>query len=368
MDRVRPGNKPKDIWPYYSLAYLFLGVIPLLYPHATWLNWVGSLVSVAVFVPLYLRAYPAKARALVVDTLLMTALGLLTLPFNPWLTGTYIISAAACVANLEPVSHARRMIAFFALVSVGASFFSSPDWTARIITGLLWVFFSVLAGLSSLYAAERRRYTRRLEQAQEENQRLAVLAERERIGRDLHDVLGHTLSLIVLKAELARKLAERAPGRAALEMAEVERVAREALAQVREVVKGYRGSLGEELKQVRMALEAAGITHDLPLVPPSLPSTYEGGLALVLREAVTNVIRHSGASRVRIGLETAPEGVHLTIEDDGRGLGHSVEGNGLLGMRERVTALGGTLSVESGSGTRLSVLLPPAENRDTVSA
>lgn len=356
------------MWPYFSLAYLLLGFIPLSYPDATWLNWVGSLVSVALFVPLYLRAYPAKGRAVVVYTLLMAALGLLTLPFNPWLTGTFIISAAACVADLEPISQARRMIALFALVGVGAAFFTSSDWSVRLITGLLWVFFTVVTGISSLYGAERRRYTRRLEQAREENQRLAVIAERERIGRDLHDVLGHTLSLIVLKAELARKLSEKAPAKAALEMAEVERVAREALAQVREVVKGYRGSLGEELKQAKSALESAGIAYNLPSIPPSLPPAYEGGLALVLREAVTNVIRHSGASRVQIGLETLPEGVRLTIEDNGQGLGARVEGNGMLGMQERVTALGGTLRVESGPGTRLSVLLPPTENRDTVSA
>ncbi|PZA05917.1 MULTISPECIES: sensor histidine kinase [unclassified Meiothermus] len=373
MDRLRQtptdaGAPRRDLRAYFSLAYLFLGLIPLLYPGSTWLNWVGSLVAAGVFASVYLRAFPARGRALVGYILLMALLGLLTLPFNAWLTGTFIISAAGRAAELEPISLARRMIACLLMVCTGAALFTAPNWWGRIITLLLWVFFCILAWLTGLYMVERQRYARRLEQAREENQRLAVIAERERIARDLHDVLGHTLSLIVLKAELARKLSEKAPDRAAREMAEVERIAREALAQVREVVRGYRGGLADELKQAKAALESAGIQVHMPEALPALPPTYEGGLALVLREAVTNVIRHSGASRVAIRLEALPEGVRLSVEDNGRGLRAGAEGSGILGMRQRVDALGGTLLFGDGPGTCLRVVLPPTERREKVGA
>ena len=196
----------------------------------------------------------------------------------------------------------------------------------------------------------------------DEVRRLAATAERERIGRDLHDLLGHTLSLITLKLELARKLADRDPPASRLHVEEAERVARDALAQVRSAVTGIRSAdLAAELASAKLMLESSQVQLDYGAPPDELPPDVERGLALVLREAVTNIARHAQAARARI--EFAREGriVQLCIGDDGRGGVHA-DGNGLAGMRDRVRALGGTLSVESprNGGTRLLVRVPLA--------
>jgi len=264
MERIRQeGSKAKpehNGWHYLSLGFLLFPFFPLLGPEASVLDWGVSLIAVLMFVPVYLQAYGATGRPLLTYTLIMVGMGLLMLPFNPWMTGSFIIYAAACIGDLEPPQAARRMVVFFALVCAAAALFTGPSWTGRAITGLLWVFFCLFAGFSSLQGAERRRYARWLEQAQKENVRLAAIAERERIARDLHDLLGHTLSVITLKAELATKLIVRDPARAALEMRDVERISREATQQVREAVQGYKPrGLSGELAGVKLALEAAGI-------------------------------------------------------------------------------------------------------------
>ena len=196
----------------------------------------------------------------------------------------------------------------------------------------------------------------------DEVRRLAATAERERIGRDLHDLLGHTLSLITLKLELARKLADRDPPASRRELEEAERVARDALAQVRSAVTGIRSTdLAAELASARLMLESSQVQLDYGAPPVELPPEIERGLALVLREAVTNIARHARASRARIEFAQEAKTVQLCIGDDGRG-GVAADGNGLTGMRDRVRALGGTLSVDSprNGGTRLLVRVPLA--------
>lgn len=196
----------------------------------------------------------------------------------------------------------------------------------------------------------------------EEVRRLAATAERERIGRDLHDLLGHTLSLITLKLELARKLADRDPQASRRELADAEQVARDALAQVRSAVTGIRSAdLAAELASAKLMLESSRVQLEYNAPPGELPPELERGLALVLREAVTNIARHARASQAKIEFACEAKTVQLCIGDDGRG-GVQVDGNGLAGMRDRVRALGGTLSVDSPrhGGTRLLVRVPVA--------
>ncbi|MEW9573274.1 sensor histidine kinase [Rhodanobacter sp. Si-c] len=197
--------------------------------------------------------------------------------------------------------------------------------------------------------------------SQEEIRRLAVLAERERIGRDLHDLLGHTLSLVTLKSELARKLALADPSRAQREMEEVERVSRHALAEVRAAVTGMRRSdLAAELVSARLMLEASNIVFEAgaPAVL-DLPAEAEASLALVLREAVTNIHRHAHAAAASVIFSCEAERFHMRISDNGRG-GLAAHGNGISGMRERVRAMGGTLAIASPArrGTTLDIAVP----------
>jgi two-component system sensor histidine kinase DesK len=212
-----------------------------------------------------------------------------------------------------------------------------------------------------MYFAQKNRAMKKLSQAQAEVEHLAKVAERERIARDLHDVLGHTLSIIILKSELAGKLIDRDPARAKAEMADVEQTSRAALADVRSTIRGYRAhSLEAEIKQAKSVLETAGVNVQAESAQVPLSPAQESVVALMLREAVTNVVRHADARNCQLRLARIDGTCLLEIADDGRG-GTQIEGNGLRGMRERVEALGGTLRRETASGTRLSIEFPVAE-------
>jgi two-component system sensor histidine kinase DesK len=164
--------------------------------------------------------------------------------------------------------------------------------------------------------------------------------------------------VIVLKSELAAKLAERDPARAVQEIKDVERISRDALAQVRSTVRGYQSlSLKAEAEQATTTLKAAGVSVECDFATTNIPPSHEGVLALALREAVTNVIRHAKASYCGLRLRLVEGGCELEIKDDGCGR-MSPEGIGLTGMRHRVESLGGKLQREISSGTRLVITLP----------
>ena len=220
------------------------------------------------------------------------------------------------------------------------------------------VVFSAMVGAVVVQYAQRRRLSDRLVAAHAQSEHLAKVAERERIARDLHDLLGHTLSLIVLKSELASRLSATQPERAAEEIRDVERISREALAQVRAAVRGYR-SVGfeSELRQAREALETAGIAVEARVEQPQLSAMQESVFAMALREAVTNIVRHAHATICRLSLRQNGRYCELEIADNGRG-GALEEGSGLSGMRERVEALGGILERDGSNGTLLRIRVP----------
>jgi two-component system sensor histidine kinase DesK len=187
----------------------------------------------------------------------------------------------------------------------------------------------------------------------------ASAAERERIGRDLHDLLGHTLSLITLKLELSRKLADSDPKRSRAEANDAETVARQALVQVRAAVTGMRATdLHGEIASAGLLLQSRGVSWQAH-APPPLPPALDTTLSLVLREAVTNIARHAEAETARLQFVVAGDVLQMIISDDGRGVGNR-RGNGLTGMRERVEALDGVLSIEGGKGigSQLTISVP----------
>ena len=182
--------------------------------------------------------------------------------------------------------------------------------------------------------------------------RLATLAERERIGRDLHDLLGHTLSVVALKSELARKLIDHDLDAARAEIGEVERVARDALSQVRTAVSGIRSTaLNAELLSATALLEAQGLRVKCETEHVRLPHDRETALALSLREAATNIGRHARATGVVIRVKQESSAIVVEVVDNGRG-GCIVPGNGLNGMRERLSSVGGSLTLGPEQGRR----------------
>ena len=336
-------------WLVYSIPYLIAAFrAPL-----TWGETAAMLAGFVVFLGAYFTSYMVRGPRILGLMLIMDALGVLFIPRNPS-AGSFLIYAAAMPAHGFAPKQAAWVLA--AQVMLGTMVAAALGWPPMyfLMVGVL----SALIGAVTIQAAARESGNAKLRMAQAEVERLAKLAERERIARDLHDVIGHTLSLVVLKSELAQKLIARDANRARTEMAEVERIARSGLAEVREAITGYRSSgLQAELQQVREALVAAGIEPSIEAGSIPLAPAQETALSLALREATTNVIRHAAATQCHIRFYAQDASVLMEVADNGRG-GEAPFGNGLTGMRERIQALGGVLKRESDHGTRLLIKLP----------
>ena len=349
------GTQPSHKAWRFALANLVWGVwivaVPVL-NSMPWRAWMpATLLSYALFIWLYLRAYAVPVRQIKGYVAAIAALGFVLSPVNPGAL-TYVIYA--CVFSGFAFRGVRiSLLAMLGLLAAYTVEARALGWSwPTILSVTLWAL--VIGGMNMMYRSKGQADAQ-LRLSHEEIRRLAATAERERIGRDLHDLLGHTLSLVALKSELAARLVERDAAAAGREMREVERVAREALTQVRAAVSGLHApQLLAEMASARLLLETAGILVDSRTDTADLPPALDAALAMVLREAATNIQRHASAHRVGVVLTRTSERVRLCIEDDGCG-GVVREGNGLIGMRERLAALGGTLQIDSepGHGTRL---------------
>lgn len=340
--------------PYIWLAYLTFFLWQPIAGPTSWQQWWATGIALVVFLFFYFSFFRSRKPWSLVCLAGIATLGILYAPFNGGAANFFIYAASMAPFALETEWSAAIVIA--ALVAIAAV----ETWLLHITNGFVFpaTFLSTFIGAANIYFAQRNRHIEELREAHAEIAHLAKIAERERIARDLHDLLGHTLSLITLKSELAGKLIERDPGQAKAEIRDVEQTARQALADVRQAIGGYRcKGLPAEMAQAQAMLETAGVKADFQSSPVSLPATQESVLALVLREAVTNVVRHARASHCQVQLERVNGHCRLEIRDDGRG-GLAVEGNGLRGMRERVAALGGSVERDASGGTRLTIKLP----------
>jgi two-component system, NarL family, sensor histidine kinase DesK len=361
----RPSPRGFDVHEnaWVGLGYLVFAYVPLLFmPPRTATPLLATLFATALFLPLYFGSYRRTPGTSAVPWMLaIAAIGYALIPLNGGGNTFVIYALAIAAANLAPraaigwgVLLAAAMIVEFLLVI--------PLWRVAAGVSVVMVVVGALVMSGIMYSRMRAREVSQLQLTQDEVRRLAALAERERIGRDLHDLLGHTLSVVALKSELAGKLIERDPVAARAQIRDVETVARDALAQVREAVAGIRAAgLQAELASARVALLAADVRLDQRLAPAAIDAPVEQALALALREAVTNIVRHAQAQRVEVELTDEHARLQLTIADDGRG-GVERAGNGLTGMRERIEAVGGTLDIDSarGAGTRVVLRVPHA--------
>jgi two-component system, NarL family, sensor histidine kinase DesK len=360
--RLLPRNCSFGWTPYAWLIYLPIFLADPLSRHASAGEWTATAAAVALFLALYFAGYWLAGAKLLLVIAALVALAAGFAPWNPN-SGVFVIYAAAFAGKLAPPRWAMAALAAMsALVAIETWLLRLPVayWAPSILFG--WV-----VGGVNIHFSEVGRAAERLRESQEEVQQLARIAERERIARDLHDLLGHTLSVIALKAELAGKLLATSPERAAAEIRDVESVTRDALREVRSAVAGYRSEgLTAELARARLALDAAGVRAEYFTLPVQLPPAAEAALALAVREAVTNVIRHAGATVCRLTLDRLPGATLLEVADDGRGgAGEKAGGGcGLRAMRERLSGLGGQVEIRPsvagmpGGGTCLSITLP----------
>lgn len=353
--RLLPPNKELGWTPYVWLIYLGFFFLQPSFGRATWKEWLATVLGAVIFLILYFASYWLSGRR---RLWVASAIALLGLGFGPFNAGgaVFLVYAANTVAFIGETRIAVTALAVVVAAALGEAFLLHLDPWFWVIGGGL----SAALGSVNIHFAQRNEANRKLRMAQDEIEHLARVAERERIARDLHDVLGHTLSVVILKSELAGKLIGGDPGRAANEIRDVEQISREALAEVRRAIGGYRtGGLQDELAHAASTLKTAGVTAECTSAAVPLSPAQETVLALAVREAVTNVVRHAHAARCRLRLEPADGQCVLEIQDDGCG-GRQIEGNGVRGMRERVEALGGSLRRDTSAGTKLTITLPLA--------
>lgn len=359
----RPWKEERGWQPFLWLLYLgFLG-IPLTFGYRS-ARWVApTLLTIPVFLVLYFRLHRLRWRSSTAELAAVAALAYVLAPFNP-AAFTYLTYAAAFTPyRFTGIVRALAVTCAFLIAYAAEVLILSKHEPFLSIFLAAIVCTAACVGNSLVIESDRRNAALRV--SQEEVRGLAALAERERIGRDLHDLLGHTLSLIVIKAELAKKLIDRDRESTHRELTDMMNVAREALAQVRTAVGGMRrATLDVEMASARALLAASGVGVVHWRDEVVLPQVVEVALAMIVREAATNICRHAAASRAwfelrREGATDADEElVTLLIRDDGRG-GAVERGHGLWGIKERVSSLGGTMEFTSprGRGTTLCIRL-----------
>ena len=371
-DNRRGMLRRKVLWIGVWLVFLSSPVHDLVSGNHTMAGTVAGWVGLAVFVGVYLSLVfrnmgtpiaPRYVAALIVVLGALATLLCLTLG-SPWL-GLYCYVSVACGATL-PLRVAYGAIPATAgtMMLVGA--FVGREEAQNLVLLVLLIGFA-MSGVGQLV-----RTTIELRKARATVAQLAANEERLRLARDLHDLLGHSLSLITLKSELAGRMLPDHPDKAAQQVADIEQVSRQALVDVREAVTGYRRPrLAAELAGTQVALTAAGVVAEVPEEPDltGIPEEAESALAWALREAVTNVVRHSGADRcvVQVLRRQTLDGptLELTVEDNGSGGSGNGPGNGLTGLTERLEKAGGTLeAARVKHGFRLVARVPAAASAD----
>lgn len=351
--RLLPRSDELGWTPYVWLLYILPFAAGPLLSNGGARSWTLTAVGLAVFLILYFRGFWVRGASLLVVIVLMVLLAVIFTPVNPGAAGMFIFAAGFAAGMRSPRQGVWLIAAIVLVILIEALVVGLAVW--------VWVpavVFSIAIGAVNIHAGERSRANAKLRAANEQIEHLARIAERERIGRDLHDLLGHTLSVVVLKAELARKLLDRDSARAASEIAEVEKIARDALSEVREAVRGYRtAGLSSEVRRSVAVLENAGIRVDHTVEELSLDPAVEVMFELALREAVTNVLRHANAARVEIHFGQRDEMATLMVRDDGTAVDFT-EGMGLRGMRQRANEVGASLTIGRDRGFEVRLQVP----------
>jgi two-component system sensor histidine kinase DesK len=352
MSTHQPTVRKRVPWGFlvWTLPWAYVFWAPY-QQRAGWLEWTTTTLTLLAALALFMAALTyAEYRKLVGGicvALLLIAIG--SLAYRPS-GGIYFPIVATFIPGVVGGSIGLSMT----LVSVVAALFG-VEWWLLYLDGSQGAFFPLfvavnifISGIGLTYIVRQTRETQRRDKA----------SERERIANDLHDVLGHSLSSLALKAELARRLFHSDPERALIEISDVERIARQGLEDMRGAIQGYHsGDIYVELNRVASLLKAADVKVERRCEDLEMPPATERVLALIVREAVTNVLRHSQARACRLALFRAEGAYRLEISDDGRGGKHH-EGVGMRSIRARAEALGGTAIWSSAIGTQLSVSLP----------
>jgi two-component system sensor histidine kinase DesK len=360
--RTAVGRMRMFIW----LVFIAIPLVDAVSSHnngtAKAVTVVATIAFVAVFVSTAVRRdkpLPDREGFRSVGVLLAISVGLTVFDRQGW--GTLFIFTVVAVAMCVRSPFSFYGVLLCTALCVGSLL--AADASAGAIFGFATPTLGI--GMLMLVVADLRTRNRELHAARAELARLAVADERARFARDLHDLLGHSLSVIALKAELAGRLMREQPAEAAGHVSEIEQVARGALTEVREAVSGYRQpTLDDEIAGAKMALSAAGIEAEIERPAVTFDPAIEAVLAWTVREGATNVIRHSGAGHCSVKVMAGLGEAGVEVLDDGPGcedvIANGHDGHGLEGLRERVARLHGQIEAGTGAagGYRLAVRVP----------
>ncbi|WNI25045.1 sensor histidine kinase [Streptomyces sp. ITFR-16] len=380
----REHGRPGPPGPYALLPWLLMGLgsFSNLFQGETpspWIGGAGLLAFNSLYISVVFRGFVKEKREARATYVLLGAMAVVTFGLAIGYGGSWLLFFPLLSLACGTVLRKRWLVVTLFGLAVSACAIAvwrgdsaSTPWTLAYGTFISGAVTSAILTLSETVME--------LRATRQELARTAVERERLRFSRDLHDLLGHTLSVIVVKSEAARRLAPRDMDAALSQVADIESVGRQALTEIREAVTGYReGSLATELDRARSALTAAGIEPSVRRSGPPLAPQTEALLGWVVREAVTNVVRHSTATRCAFEVDGNPERVRLTVTDDGRGEAAApaptpgIGGTGLKGLTERLATAGGSLTAGPGPAggfvvtAELPVDAPGEENDDPAS-
>ncbi|HJF33418.1 MAG TPA: sensor histidine kinase [Sporosarcina psychrophila] len=362
--------KKYGFFPYIFLCYLLMPLIHVL--NETGFKAVIGYSLLLLFLLTYRQLYHtiAKKSFSYWLTLQVGIIMILSIGYNPYnlFMGFFPSNFIGWYSNKKQFNRALTSFASAVILTVMILSYLGTVSDLFFFLPFLVVMIGAPFGIRSM--SEKVELEQQLDQANEQIKDFIKREERVRIARDLHDTLGHTLSLITLQSQLVQRIAEKQPERVTAEAKEIEMTARSALQQVRELVSDMRTiTIAEELWDMEQILKAAGIQFHMEEETelPSLPPLQQNILGMCLREAVTNIVKHSKAENCFVTFGNTRADFAISVRDDGVGVcNNNYEGNGLSGMRERLALIEGKLSIESGLGTTVAMTVPVIVKKEVV--
>jgi len=341
--------------PYIWLVYLFIFFTNLFFYHPVEHSYFYAAIGTSLFLVAYFNGYWASSDKIIYNIVAILIIGSFMAILSPGASVFFIFAGAFCCRLGKSRKALYGLILIAAWIGLLSWYFDYSSYFYIPAVG-----FTFMIGGLNIYQHDIDLKRKELNLSQQEVRHLARTSERERIARDLHDLIGHTFSVITLKAELAGKLIDRDNEQAKKEILELETISRDALKQVREVVTGYRTSdLSTELAHAKYILQSNDIDFEYSFEAIELSEKINKELAIILKELVTNILKHAQASRVTVSIQEQKNCVVMKVNDNGVGfIIKENKGFGIKGIKERVDTLQGRLVIDSQNETKTQIEIP----------